>query len=82
MPSHSPNLNFLDRSISKIRGAWVFFYRYILLPCFIEVPFLNANSVDPDQMQYSVVSDLGLHCLPASHLWDTWLLYLSDLPQI
>ena len=22
-----------------------------------------ANSVDPDQMPYSVASDLGLHCL-------------------
>ena len=23
----------------------------------------NANSLDPDQMQRTVVSDLGLHCL-------------------
>ena len=27
---------------------------------------LNTNSVDPDQMPHSVVSDLGLHCLPLS----------------
>ena len=25
---------------------------------------LFANIGDPDQMQHSVVSDLGLHCLP------------------
>ena len=27
-----------------------------------------ANSGDPDQMQHSVASDLGLHCLPITHL--------------
>ena len=32
---------------------------------------VNANSVDPDQTSRSVASDLGLHCLPMSHLWDT-----------
>ena len=34
------------------------------------MPVLNANSVDPDQMLLSVVSDLHLHCMPMSHLWD------------
>ena len=29
---------------------------------------LFANSVDPDQMLHSAVSDLGLHCLPITHL--------------
>ena len=28
------------------------------------------NSVDPDQTLLSVASDLGLHCLPMSLLWD------------
>ena len=28
---------------------------------FIEIPVFNANSVDPDQMQHSVASGLGLH---------------------
>ena len=28
------------------------------------------NSVDPDQMQHSVASGLGLHCLPMSLLWE------------
>ena len=27
-----------------------------------------ANSEDPDQMPRSVASDLGLHCLPNTHL--------------
>ena len=38
--------------------------------CFKEIPELNANSVDPDQMPHSAVSDLGLHCLPICLLWD------------
>ena len=29
---------------------------------------LFANSGDPDQMLHSAVSDLGLHCLPITHL--------------
>ena len=31
---------------------------------------INANHVDPDQMPGSVASDLGLHCLPVSILWE------------
>ena len=31
----------------------------------------NANSVDPDQTPRSAVSDLGLHRLSLSLLWDT-----------
>ena len=30
---------------------------------------LLANNVDPDQMPHYVASDLGLHCLPMTHLW-------------
>ena len=43
---------------------------FFLLPCFIEIPVFNANSADPDQMSHSAASDLGLHCLPMSLLWD------------
>ena len=32
--------------------------RGVWSPCFIEMPVINA------------ASDLGLHCLPTSHLWD------------
>ena len=34
------------------------------------MPVINANSVDPDQTPRSAASDLGLHCLPMSNLWD------------
>ena len=53
-----------DRSISSIRDVWLLF---------IEIPVLNANSVDPDQMPHCAASDLGLHCLPMSLLWDVRL---------
>ena len=36
----------------------------LLLLCFIEIPALNAESVDPDKMPHSAVCDLGLNCLP------------------
>ena len=38
---------------------------------FIGIPLLNANGVDPYQMLYSVMSDLGLHCLHMSLSWNT-----------
>ena len=34
------------------------------------MPVVNANSVDPDQIPHSATSDLSLHCLPKSHLWN------------
>ena len=45
--------------------------QFLLFLCFIEIPVINANSVDPDQMPHSMASDLGLHCLPMSLFWDT-----------
>ena len=36
---------------------------------FIEIPKLNANSVDPDQTPRSAAPDLGLHCLQMFFLW-------------
>ena len=44
--------------------------RFSLLLCFTEIPVFHANRVDPDQTPPSAASDLGLHCLPMSHLWD------------
>ena len=41
-----------------------------VLSFIIEIPVFNANSVDPDQTPRSAASDLGLHCLPMSLLWD------------
>ena len=43
---------------------------FLLLIFIIEILVLNANSVDLDQMPRSVASDLGLHYLPISLLWD------------
>ena len=56
MPSRLCHLNSLDRSFSNIR---VSSYCFLLL-CFIEIPELYANSVDPATFY------LGLHCLPMS----------------
>ena len=55
--------NSLDWSIfnSRVSG---FYYN-----CFAEISLYNANSVDPDQMLHSVLSDLGLFCLPVACLW-------------
>ena len=66
MPNGFYYLQSLDRPISSIRDVWLF----LLLPCFIEIPVFNVNSVDPDQMPHYAASDLGLHCLPMSLLWD------------
>ena len=55
--------NLLDRSISYVRVFLLFSY-------FVKISELNANSVDLDQMLHSAASDLGLHCLPMSLLWD------------
>ena len=58
MPSGLFYLNCLDRSISNSCDY------FLLLPCFIEIPVLNTNSVDPNQTPRSAAaSDLGLHCL-------------------
>ena len=34
---------------------------------------LNVNRKEPDQTPRFAVSDLGLHCLPMSLLWDARL---------
>ena len=50
--------NSLNWSLFPIAGCMV-----IIFILFIEISALNANSIDPDQMSHSAVSDLGLHCL-------------------
>ena len=40
---------------------------------------LNANSVEPDQTPCSAASDLGLHCLPMSLLWDASLIWVNQI---
>ena len=62
-----------EQSISNNRSTWL----VLLLPCFIEIPEFNANSIDPDQTPRSAASDLGLHCLPISLLWDARLKWVK-----
>ena len=78
MPSGLFYLNSLDRFISY-KGVSGYF---LLLPCFIGVSELNANSVDPDQTPRSAASDLGLHCLPMSLLRDAGLIWGSCFDHI
>ena len=68
--------NSLGWCISKKRGICVF----LLLPCFIEIPLFYANSVDPDQTPHSAASDLDLHCLQMSLLWDAGLKWVNSSP--
>ena len=64
MPNGLFYLHTSDRSISSIRDVW------LILIITIFNPLFYANSVDPDQTPHSAASDLGLHCLPISLLWD------------
>ena len=43
---------------------------------------LFANSGDPDQTLHSVVSDLGLHCLPVTLLWVSRLQWVNSADNI
>ena len=38
---------------------------------------MQVNSGDPDQTPHSVVSDLGVYCLPMSHKKDAWHIYVK-----
>ena len=44
--------------------------KFLLSKYFIQIPVFNANIVNPDQTPRSAASDLGLHCLQISFLWD------------
>ena len=67
-------LNSLVRSISYLRGARLVF----IIIIFVEIPELNENSIDPDWTLHSAASDLGLHCLPMSLLWDARLKWVNQ----
>ena len=53
--------------------------KFLLLSCFEETSELNANSVDPDQTPCSAASDLGLHFLPMSLLFDARLKWVKQI---
>ena len=42
----------------------------------------NANSVDPDQMLHSAVSDIGLHCFPFTLLRVSRLKWVKRVESI
>ena len=46
---------------------------------FVEISDSNANSADPDQTPRSAASDLGLHSLSMSFLWDARLKLVNTL---
>ena len=52
---------------------------FLLLPCFIEIPVFNANSLDPDQTPRFAASDLGLDGLPMSYLWGARHKWVEEL---
>ena len=75
MPSGLFYLNSLDWSISIRRGVWL-----VLSVVYKkkknnknkkqQKTVFNSKSVDPDQTPHYAASDMGLHCLPMSLLWD------------
>ena len=58
-------INYLDLFICNIKCVLL----VLLLLYFIDIPVFNANSVDPDQRQCSVASDLEQHRLSMSILY-------------
>ena len=48
----------------------------------MEISVFYANSVDPDQTPRSAASDLGLHCLPLSLLWDARLKWVKEMTRV
>ena len=59
-----------------------YFLLLLFLPCFIEIPVVNANNEDLDQTPRSAASDLGLHNLQMSLFWDArlkWVDYKKNL---
>ena len=65
----------MDHSISILRVVvWYFFI-------FIQILIEHSVTIsgDPDQMPFSAVSDLALHCLPMPHKKDTRLIWVNKL---
>ena len=78
MPNELFYLESLDRSVSSIRSVRLVY----LLLCFIEISVFNANGVDPNQTSRFAASDLGLHYLPASFLWDARHKWVNAKPFV
>ena len=64
----------LDKSIFHLRVTAVkvsFLFHFQKNSC------LQANSLDPDHILCSAMSDLGLHYMPKSHIWDTRRIWVN-----
>ena len=63
----------LEESIchSGVSGL-VYVIIFFLFQGVINTHLSNENSADSDQMPHLAASDLSLHCLPITLLWDTW----------
>ena len=75
------HLCLVDSSTLSIRCIHLSFkgcLLYLILIDFTELAVsLKQIVVDPDQMPHYVASDLDLHCLPMSHLWDARLKWVK-----
>ena len=60
----SSNLNLCTSPFRTIGVSVIIHYYHV------EIPVLNADSVDTDQTPRSAASVLCLHCLSMSFLWD------------
>ena len=58
----------------QFKGCLVYFFPFLFQA---EIP---VSSVDTVQLPRSAVSDLGLHCLPRSLLWDARHKWVNDFP--
>ena len=72
MPRGLLYLNSLDRPFPMLGESG-----YFLSSCFVEISEFNENNVDPDQMMHFLASNLGLHCLLMSFLWDARLKWVN-----
>ena len=52
----------LDKSISNLRDVLFDFLLFSFFYCISDISLFNVNSVYPDQMPHSEVTDLSLHC--------------------
>ena len=66
MPNGLSYLYPLCQAISNKNDARSVF----IIIMFYKNPVINASNADPDQTPHSAASDLGLHCLQMSLLWD------------
>ena len=86
MPSGLFYLNSLDQSISSLRVS----VQFLLLPCFIGMSVINANSVDPDHTPRSANLLLSpsareacecVPILPAAWVWHAVVLERTSCHQ-